>query len=90
MRDYLSDEQEAAAPNLKRCDELLSTIEAIHQARNLLTDGISLQEDLEDPLGLDNIPDVHSQLKELIFGFREFKKKHRTFQTHSSNCGPQK
>ena len=74
-RFNLADEQEATAPHLKRCDKLLFSIEAIHQALNLLTDGISLQGDLEDFLGLDklDIPDVQSQLKELRAIFREFK-----------------
>ena len=44
----LEDEQESAAPNLKRCEELLSTFEEIHEARTLLAEGNTVHGTLLD------------------------------------------
>ena len=71
----LEDEQ-SAAPNLKRCEELLSTFEEIHEARTLLAEGNTVHDALLDLYELNTLdtPQVHEELNELSVRVAEFRK----------------
>ena len=81
----LEDEQESAAPNLKCCEELLSTFEEIHEARTLLVEGNTVHDALLDPYELKTLdtPQVHEELKELSVRVAEFRKQAKHYQSNA-------
>ena len=64
------------APNLKCCEELLSTFEEIHEARTLLAEGNTVRDPLLDLYELKTLHthQVHEELKELSVRVAEFRK----------------
>ena len=81
----LEDEQEIAAPNLKCCEELLSTFEEIHEARTLLAEGNTVHDALLDLYELRTLdtPQVHEELKELFVRVAEFRKQAKHYQSNA-------
>ena len=81
----LEDEQESAAPNLKRCEELLSTFEEIHEARTLLAEGNTVNDALLDLYELKTLdtPQVHEELKELSVHVAEFRKQAKHYRSNA-------
>ena len=81
----LEDEQESAAPNLKRCEELLSTFEEIHEAQTLLAEGNTVHDALLDLYELKTLdtPQVHEELKELFVRVAEFRKQVKHYQSNA-------
>ena len=81
----LEDERESAAPNFKRCEELLSTFEEIHEARTLLAEGNTVHDALLDLYELKTLdtPQVHEELKELFVRVAEFRKQAEHYQSNA-------